>query len=91
MVSYCQNRIAQTIAKVAMTVMYRLTCNQLSNQYVSPPTTQAIAYISFLKITGSSLSSTSLMTPPAAPVMHPIMMATQNGKPHSNVFEYPLY
>ena len=40
-------------------------------------------------MTGSLLSKTSRITPPAEPVMQPMMMATQIGWPHSMLFWMP--
>ena len=49
----------------------------------------AIAYISFWKITGTLFSSTSRITPPAEPVIVPMMIATQKAWPQSSVFCKP--
>ena len=63
--------------------------NSTSPQYANPPTTLAIAYISFWKMTGTLFRRTSRITPPAEPVIVPIIIATQNGCPQSRVFCSP--
>ena len=55
----------------------------------TPPSTHAIAYISLRNISGSSFMSTSRITPPAAPVMAPMIMATHIVMPQSSDFCRP--
>ena len=54
-----------------------------------PPIMQAMAYISLRKISGTSFINTSRKTPPAAPVIPPMMTATQKDIPRINVFWMP--
>lgn len=58
-------------------------------KYTPPPSTQASAYMSFLKIKGTSLSNTSLITPPTEPVIVPMIIQTQKGSPASILLVMP--
>ena len=64
--------------------------NRAIAQYTIPPAMHAVPYISLRNMSGSSLMKMSRSTPPSAPVVVPMNIATHMGKPKSSVFCMPI-